>query len=87
MRTSLLVPSLSIQLMAALAAKALRAPTPTAISRDCVAKFCTTALKKRCSNVASRTAGRSSQQAMAVTRKKDLNFSGQALPISSDQGW
>lgn len=42
------MPSLSIQLMAAEAASALRAPTPRAISRDWVAKFCSVALKKRC---------------------------------------
>jgi hypothetical protein len=51
MRTILFMPSLSIQLIAALAASALRAPTPTAISRDCVAKFCRVALKKRCKSI------------------------------------
>lgn len=41
------MPSLSIQLMAALAASARCAPTPTAVSSDWVAKFRTTALQKR----------------------------------------
>jgi hypothetical protein len=34
--------------IAALAARAFCAPTPTAVSSDCVAKFRTTALQKRC---------------------------------------
>jgi hypothetical protein len=41
------MPSFSIQLMAALAASAFCAPTPTAVSSDCVAKLRMTALQKR----------------------------------------
>jgi hypothetical protein len=48
MRTSRPSPSFIIQLMAALAATALRAPTPTAVSSDWVAKLCIAELKKRC---------------------------------------